>query len=72
MTKWMRKKHYTGKPAAPYHLPSHKDAPLKNTHYFSTLCQCEIKDMNWDIMENPPESECCAKCLQRFKWRELK
>ena len=72
MTKWIRKKHYPNKLAAPYHLPFYKDTPLESVHYLSALCQCEVKDVNWDVTEDPPESECCAKCLQRFKWRELK
>lgn len=70
MTLWMRKqKHPRDERSPPYHLPGRLGIVSQDTHYFHTLCQSEVKGLygQWDITEDPPESECCVKCLQRQK-----
>ena len=67
--KWMCKK-APWKGAAPglYHIDSH-ERNNQETHYLYTACRKEVKGLygQWDIVEDPPESECCRECLEKVK-----
>jgi hypothetical protein len=62
--KWIRKSAFLpGRAPGLYHIDSH-GCNSQMTHYLYTLCRKEVKGMynQWDITEDPPESECCTEC----------
>ena len=63
---WMRRKTLPSKKTELYHV-ERSNNPGHDIHYFYTLCRKEIKDVNWDITENPKEEECCPQCLALVK-----
>jgi hypothetical protein len=65
--KWMRRT-INNKTTGSYHLALNNNVG-QDTHYFYTLCKNEIKGCynQWDIVEDPPESECCPKCMESIK-----
>lgn len=65
--KWIRKR-APWKGAAPglYHIDSH-ECNSPDTHYLYTACKKEIKGLNWDISEDPIESECCRECFEKVR-----
>ena len=66
--KWMRRNIHN-KSTGSYHLAQEGSRVGQDTHYFYTLCKNEIKGCynQWDIVEDPPESECCQKCMEAIK-----
>lgn len=63
--KWMRKS-APWKGAAPglYHIDTH-EMNSQMTHYLYTACRKEVKGHYWDIVEDPPEHECCRECWEK-------
>ncbi len=64
--KWQRHKYAKNQP---YHLPRGDMKCGQDWHYFQTLCRKEIKAPygQWEIKEDPPETECCQMCLATQK-----
>jgi len=63
--KWMRKS-APWKDAVPglYHIDTH-EMNSQMTHYLYTACRKEVKGHYWDIVEDPPEHECCRECWEK-------
>lgn len=66
---WMRPKRMGSAKRVPYHLPMYENTVNQDTHYYHTMCINEVKGLygQWEIIEDPPENECCTKCVSMFK-----
>ena len=61
--KWMRPKRILSNPdKGLFHLPRDGECNY-DIHYYQTLCRREIKHINWEIVEDPPEDQCCPLCI---------